>query len=154
MYPVLYSSCHCKDKIYPVRYVKTKSFSQPSFSFFCQNPLVFSEELAIPVVKCSDFAVTVIAIFLSSYLCRRKRKANSSCSVCGHQLQAITHLLHCHASTSLRPAMFGTISSILDNWSGSLGVARLLGFREIPPRSILQSSGLRITTKLSKAEYR
>jgi len=44
-----------------------------------------------------------------SYLCRIKRKESSSCSVCGHPLQDLTHLLlDCPASEALRHAIFGT----------------------------------------------
>jgi len=51
------------------------------------------------------------AILLSSYLCRIKRKENSSCRACGDPLQDRTHLLlDCPAPELLRRAIFGTTS--------------------------------------------
>jgi len=73
------------------------------------------------------------SLLLSSYLCRIKWKENSSCSTCVHPLQDLTHLLlDCLASELLRRAIF-SISSIFDLWSRPWGVARLLGFRGVPP---------------------
>jgi len=73
---------------------------------------------------------------LSSYLCRIKQKANSSCSDHGYHLQHLTHLLlDCLASEPFRRAIFGTTSSILDLWFGPWSVTRLLGFLcRISPR--------------------
>jgi len=77
----------------------------------------------------SQFCCHSHNLFLSSYLCRIKRK-NNSCSVCGHHLQDQTHLL-CLASELLRYAIFGTTSSIFDLWSIPWGMARLLGIRGV-----------------------
>jgi len=54
------------------------------------------------------------SLLLPSYLCRIKRKENSSCSACGHPLQDLIHLLlDCPASEPLRRAIFGTTSPFL-----------------------------------------
>ena len=67
-------------------------------------------------------------LLLSSYLHRISRKENSDCSACGHPLQDLNHLLlDCPASEPLRKSIFGSSLSILDLWSRSWGVARLLG---------------------------
>jgi len=61
-----------------------------------------------------------------SYLCRIKRKENSSCSACGHHLQGLTHLLlDFSAFEPRRRAIFGT-SSILDLGPRPWDVTRLL----------------------------
>jgi len=86
-------------------------------SFSCQIPLVSSEELAfLRLIRCelSRLGCHDHSLLLSSYLCRIKRKENSSCNACGHPLQDLTHLLlDCLASEPLRRAIFGTASSIL-----------------------------------------
>jgi len=78
----------------------------------CQIPSVSSEELAFPrLIRCelSRLRCHVHSLLLSSYLCRIKRKENSSCSACGNPLQDLTHLLlDCPASEPLRHAIFGT----------------------------------------------
>jgi len=115
--------------------VETNSFHN---SFSCQIPSVSSEELALPsLIRCelSRLHCHGHSFLLSSYLCRIKRKENSSCSACRHHLQDLTHFfLSCPASEPLRRAIFGTTSSIFDLWSRPWGVARLLGLRGVPPR--------------------
>jgi len=72
----------------------------------CQISAVASEELALP----PSFVLL------------------NSCSVCGHQLEDLTHLLlDFPASEPLRLAIFGTTSPIFDHWSKPWGVDRLLG---------------------------
>jgi len=91
---------------------------------------VSSEELALPrLIRCelSRLRCNGHSLLLSSYLCRIKRKENSSCSVCGHHLQDLTRLLFdCSVSEPLRRAIFGTTSSIFGHaptvgspWSSS-----------------------------------
>jgi len=50
------------------------------------------------------------SLLLSSYLCRIKRKENSSCNTCGLRLQDLSHLQDCLTSERLRRAMFDTTS--------------------------------------------
>jgi len=68
--------------------------------------IFFLEELALPrLIRCefSRLRCHGHSLLLSSYLCRIKRKENSSCSTCGHPLQDLTHLLlDCPASEPLR----------------------------------------------------
>jgi len=91
---------------------------------------------------------------LSSYLCRIKRKENSSCSACGHPLQDLTHLfLDRPASKPLRRATFGTTSFIFDLWSRPWGVARLLGSRGVPPRPH-PSKGVRPPPPVRSKDFR
>jgi len=93
-------------------------------SLSCQVPSVSSEELAFPrLIRCELFRLRCHghSLFLSSYLCRIKRKENS-CSACGHPLRGLTHLLDCPASEPLRHAIFDT-TSIFDLWSRPWGVA-------------------------------
>jgi len=69
--------------------------------FFCRFTM-FPQEKLPRLARCElfHFAATVTSLLLPSYLCRIKRE-NSSCSVCGHQLQHVTHLLlDCPASES------------------------------------------------------
>jgi len=97
-------------------------------SLSCQIPSVSSEELVLPhLIRCdlSRLRCQGHSLVLSSYLCRIKRKENSSCSACRHPLQDLTYLLlfDCPASEPLRRAIFGTTSSIFDPWSRPWGVA-------------------------------
>jgi len=67
--------------------------------------LVSSEEQALPrLIRCelSRLRCHGHSLLLPSYLCRIKRKENSSCGSCGHHLQNMTHLfLDCpHPSLS------------------------------------------------------
>jgi len=95
-----------------------RNFSHSSLS--CQIPLVSSEELALPHLshcELSQLCCHGHSFLLSSYLCRIKRKKNSSCSACGHSLQDLIHLLlDCPASEHLQHAIIGTTSSIFDLW--------------------------------------
>jgi len=57
-------------------------------------PSVSSKELALPhLVRCelSRLRCHGHSLLLSSYLCKIKRKANSTCSICEHPLQDLTH---------------------------------------------------------------
>jgi len=98
---------------------------------------ISSEELALTrLARCemSRLPYHGHSPLLFSYLCRIKRKKNSSYTPCGHTLQDQTHLLlDCHAT--LRRAIFDTTSSIFDLWSRPWGVARLFCLRAVPPRS-------------------
>ena len=104
----------------------------------CQVPKVSSEELLLSrPIRCelSRLRCHGHSLLLSSYLHRISRKENSACSACGHPLQDLNHLLlDCPASEPLRKSIFGSSLSILDLWSRSWGVARLLGLRGVPPR--------------------
>jgi len=56
---------------------------------FCQIPSVSSEDRALPrLIRCvlSWLRCHGYSLLLSSYLCRIKRKENSSCSACRHSL--------------------------------------------------------------------
>jgi len=68
-------------------------------NLFCQ--LISSEELALPhLAHCELFRLRCHdhSLLLSSYLCRKKRKENSSCSACGLHLQDLTYFrLDCSA---------------------------------------------------------
>jgi len=58
-----------------------------------QIPSVSSEELALPrLIRCelSRLRCHGHSLLLTSYLCRLKRKNNSSCSACRHPLQNLT----------------------------------------------------------------
>jgi len=60
------------------------------------------------------------SLLSSSYLCRIKRKKNSSCSACGYPLPNLTRLLLVYpASEPFRRAIFGTTFSILTSIFGS-----------------------------------
>jgi len=83
------------------------------------------------------------SLLLSSYLCRIKRKENSSCSACGHPLQDLTHLLlDCPASKPLRRAILGTTFSIIDLRSRPWGISVEFLHAPIPRKE----SGCTITT--------
>jgi len=97
----------------------------PKAKMFALGKNLLDSKIALQLSTC----LTIL-----SYLCRKKRKENSSCSTCGHSLQDLTHLLDCPSSESFRRAIFGTTSSIFDLWSRPWSVARLLSFREVPPR--------------------
>jgi len=61
----------------------------------CQISPLSSEESALPrQARCelSRLCCHGHNLLLSSYLCRIKRKKNSSCSACGHQIQNLAHL--------------------------------------------------------------
>jgi len=64
---------------------------------------------ASPTVNCPDFVAAVIAFFLSFYLCKIKRKENSSCGTCEHHLQdlqkLISLLIVSHPSLSVAPSL-------------------------------------------------
>jgi len=115
--------------------METKSFSQlpplpDSFGFLGGTGPSPSHPLWSVPTLCHGHS-----LLLSSYLCRIKRKVNSSCSACGQPLQDLTHLLlDCPASEPIWRAIFGTTSSFFDLWSRPWGVARLLGLRGVPPR--------------------
>jgi len=126
-------------------------------SLSCQMLSVSSKELALPRLiryELSRLRCHGHSLLLSSYLCRIRRKENSSCSACEHLLQDMTHLLHdCHASQPLRRAIFGTTSSIFDLWSRPWGVARLLGLRGIPPHDPIPRKGSGSITTIAKSLY-
>jgi len=62
----------------------------------------------------TQYTINHSKLCITSYLCKIKRKENSSCSACGHHLQDLTNLLlDCPASEPLRRAIFGITSSIL-----------------------------------------
>ena len=106
--------------------------------FDTQVPSISTEGLVLPRharcvlsrLRCNGHSL------LGSYLSRIGRLENSSCSVCGHPSQDISHLiLHCPATDSLRRSLFGDSLSLYDLWSRPWGVARLLGsmvFRHAP----------------------
>jgi len=99
----------------------------------CQIPSVSSEELALPrLIRCelSWLRCHGHSLLLSSYLCRIKRKENSSCIACGHPLQDMTHLLldFLHLSLSSAPSLALLLPSLTsgldlgvwpDCWLGS-----------------------------------
>jgi len=98
----------------PVTLLEDEIFSHNSR--FCHISSVSSEELALPrLARCelSRLSCHGHSLLLSSYLCRIKRKENSSCSACRHPLQD-HHLLDCLASAPLRHAIFGINSFIFD----------------------------------------
>jgi len=110
--PVAHVPCptgsdYCNDWTHLLLFVETNSFSQltllPDFFDFLGGSHGHS-------------------LLLSSYLCRIKRKENSSCSACGHPLQDLTHLLLAvpHPSLSGAPSMallpFLTSGSDLGAW--------------------------------------
>jgi len=112
--------CNCKDEVHPLRYTWRRNLAHNSL--FCKIPSVFSEKLALSLLasyKLSPFRCNGQSILLfSSYLCRIKRKENSTCSACGYQLLDLTHLiLNCPSSEPLRRAIFGNTSFISDLWS-------------------------------------
>jgi len=75
----------------------------------CQIPSVSSEELAFPrLIRCelSRLRCHGHSLLLTSYLCRIKRKQNSSCNACRHPLQDLTHLLLIVLHLSLSGAPF------------------------------------------------
>jgi len=93
----------------------------PHNSLPCQIHSVSSKELALlRLIRCelSRLRCHGHSLLLSSYICRIKRKENSSCIACGHPLKDMIHLfLDCPVSEPLRRAIFGTTSSIFDLWS-------------------------------------
>ena len=103
-----------------------------------QVPEVSSEELLLSrPIRCelSRLRCHGHSLLSSSYLHRISRKENSDCSTCGHPLQDLNHLLlDCPASEPFRKSILGSSLSILDLWSRSWGVARLLGLCGVPPR--------------------
>jgi len=75
---------------------------------------------------------------LSSYLCRIKQKENSSCSVCGHQLQDLTSPPSGLSRIWVSPARhLWHYLFYFYHWSRPKGMPRLLGLRGIPPFPIL-----------------
>jgi len=119
--------CLLAPTIAKIRHTRYSLWRQNLFhnSLSCQIPSVSSEELALPRLIRHN-------LLLSSYLCRIKRKENSSYSTCGHPLQDLTHLLDCPATEPLWYAIFGTTSSIFDLLSRPWGMARLLCLSEVP----------------------
>ena len=116
-----------------------------------QLPKVSSKELLLSrPIRCelSRLRCHGHSLLSSSYLHRISRKENSACSVCGHPLQDLNHLLlDCPASKHLFVNLSLAPLSILDLWSRRLGVARLLGLRGVPPRPIpRKGSGSTTTT--------
>jgi len=77
-------------------------------------------------VNCPDFAAT-ITVFSYLLIYVKKRKENSSCSVCRHPLQDLAHLLDCLASKPLRHAIFGITSSIFWPLVQTLGCSPTVG---------------------------
>jgi len=64
-------------------------------TLFFQIPSVSSEKLTLPRLTrfvMSRHCCHGHSLLLSSYLCKIKRKENSSCSACAHHLQTLTHL--------------------------------------------------------------
>jgi len=83
-------SMFCKDKAY--RYSNWRRILSHNSLFF-QITSVSSEELALPrLIRCElpRLRCHGHSLFLSSYLCKVKRKENSSCSAYGHYLQHLT----------------------------------------------------------------
>jgi len=105
-------------------------------SLFCQIPSVSSKELVLPrLVRC-ELSRSQPLFVLSSM---QDKTDEFFCSVCGHPLKDLTHLLlDCPASKPLRHGIFGT-TFIFDRWSKPWVVARLLSFREV--NSTLPSLG-------------
>ena len=97
--------------------------------FDTQVPSISTEELVLSRLRCNGHS-----LLLGSYLSRIGRTENPSCSACGHSSQDTSHLIvHCPATDSLRRSLFGDSLCLYDLWSRSWGVARLLGFRGLPP---------------------
>jgi len=109
--------------------------SSARYGGICRIPSVSSEELALNrLVRCepSRFRCHGHSLLLSSYLCRIKRKENSSCNTCGHTLQDLAHLqLDYPVSEPLRSTIFGTTVELCFI---TCGVSRLLGLLRVPPR--------------------
>ena len=109
-----------------------------SSKFFDQQiPSISTDELVLPShARCvlSRLRCNGHSFLLSSHLSRIGRTENSSCSVCGHSSQDISHLiLHCPATDSFRHSLFGDSLSFYDLWSRPWGFARLLGLHGLPP---------------------
>ena len=101
-----------------------------------QVPLVSSEEQSLPRnVRCnlSRLRCNGHSLLLNSYRHRIGLSPSSSCSKCGHVDHDASHLFSCPATSSLRLAIFGPQSSLVDLWCRPWGVARLLGFRGLGP---------------------
>jgi len=102
-----------------IRHTRYSSWRRNLFhnTLFFHIPSLSSEELALSRLARSEpsrLSCHSYSLFLPSYLCRIKWKENSSCNVCPHPLQDLTHLLLDHpASEPLRRAIFGTTCSIL-----------------------------------------
>jgi len=78
----------------------------------------------------------MVTVFLTSYMCRIKRKENSFYSTCGHQLMFLLSahlLLNCIASEPFRRAIFGPKISLFALWSRPWGVTRLLDLGGVSP---------------------
>ena len=103
-----------------------------------QIPSVSPEDLTFPrSARCALFRLRCNgnSILLNSYLHRVVRAETPSCSNCGSQSQDLSHLvLDCSALEYLHRAIFVHTLSLLDLWSRSRGVARLLGLRRVDPR--------------------
>ena len=102
-----------------------------SIFFDTQVPSILPGELVLPRdVRCvlSRILCNGYTLLLSSYLSRIGKIENPSCSACGHSSQYTSDLiLHCPATDSLRRSLFGDSWFLLDLWSRSWGVSRLLG---------------------------
>ena len=105
--------------------------------FDTQVPSISTEELVLPRhARCvlSRLRCNRRSLLLGSYLSRIGRIENSSCNVCGHSSQDISHLIpHCPATDSLRRSLFGDSLSLYDLWSRPWGVSQLLGLHGLPP---------------------
>ena len=105
--------------------------------FDIQVPSISTEELVLRRHACcvlSRLRCNGHSLLLGSYLYRIGRIENSSCSACGHSSQDTSHLIvHCPATDSLRPSLFGDYPSLYDLWSRPWGIARLLGLHVLPP---------------------
>ena len=84
--------------------------------FDTQVPSISTEEFVLPRhARCvlSRLRCNGHSLLLGSYFSRIGRIENSSCSVCGHPSQDISHLiLHCPATDSLRRSLFGDSVSL------------------------------------------
>ena len=91
-----------------------------------QVPEVSSEELLLSRFIRSELSRLRChghSLLLSSYLHRISRKENSDCSVYGHPLQDLNHLLlDCSASEPLRKSIFGSSLSLFSIYGPDLGV--------------------------------
>ena len=105
--------------------------------FDTQVPSISTEELVLARhARCvlSRLRCNGHSLLLGSYLSRIGRIENSSCNVCGHSSQNISHLnLHCPAAESLRRSLFGDSLSLCYLWSRPWAVAQLLGLHGLPP---------------------
>ena len=103
--------------------------------FDTQVSSISTEKLVLPRharYVLSHLCCNAHSLLLSFYLSRIGRIENPSCSACGHSSQDTSHLIvHCPATDSLHPSLFGDSLSLYDLWSRPWGVARLLGLHDL-----------------------